>query len=75
MNKKSFASDEVTVEVLRTLNYNTVKISINYTYTGDNPSGFTDKEIDQLVQNTMNRGDIALEKLKTRLNIPLTVKQ
>lgn len=66
--------EQFTVEVLRTVNYNTVKLNVTYQYAGNNPSGFTKNDIDQLVEATLKRGDVALDKLKNRLNIPVTVK-
>lgn len=67
--------DQFTVDVLRTFNYNTVKISINYSYTGNNPKGFTSKDIDSLTEQTLQRGDVAIERLKERLNMPVTVNK
>lgn len=67
--------EEVTIEVLRTFNYNTAKVSVKYTYTGNNPSGFSKREIDALTEDTLKRGDVAIEKLKSRLSAPVTVKQ
>lgn len=64
--------EEFTVDVLRTFSYNTVKISINYTYTGNNPKGFTNKDIDSLTEQTLQRGDVAIERLKERLSMPVT---
>lgn len=66
--------ETVSIDVLRTFNYNTVKISVNYTYAGNNPKGFSSKDIDSLTELVLERGDVAVEKLKERLKMPVTVK-
>ena len=65
--------DNFSVKVLRTVNYNTVEINVTYTYTGNNPKGFSPKQVDALVEATLVRGDVALEKLKARLSMPATI--
>ena len=66
---------QFSVAITRTTNYNSIKIDTTYDYTGSSPKGFTQKEMNQLIDQTMRVADQALEDLKSRVAAPATVRQ
>lgn len=67
--------DNLLIKCTRTVNYNTVGIEITYSYAGNSPKGFTQKEINNLIETTQNTADAALEGLKRRVAIPATTRK
>lgn len=63
------------IKITRTTNYNTVTIETTHDYTGTSPKGFSDKEMNILIDQAMVRADRALDELKNRVAIPATVRQ
>ena len=61
--------------VTRTTNYNSIKISVDYEYGGQNPNGFTDKELTALATKTVDVAEKALEYLKTKVAVPATMQK